>query len=76
MMLLSHEVHAVYTINVCTQAKYMYQSYVKGTVNIVVDRRKKIELCWLTCINIFKWMNKRPRYKKKKKKKKKIIHSL
>ena len=40
-------------------------SSLKALVNIVVDRfKKKIELCWLTCIIMFKWMNKRPRYKK------------
>ena len=41
------------------------QMPLKALVNIVVDRRKeKIELCWLTYIIMFKWMNERPRYKK------------
>ena len=35
----------------------------KALVNIVVERfKKKSELCWLTCIIMFKEVNKRPRY--------------
>ena len=37
----------------------------KALVNIVFDRfKKKLKLCWLTCIIMFMWVNKQPRYKK------------
>ena len=33
-------------------------------VRQIKKKKKKLELCWLTCIIMFKWVNKWPRYKK------------
>ena len=45
----------------------------KALVNIVFDRfKKKLKLCWLTCIIMFMWVNKQPKIQKIMK----IMHSL
>ena len=45
---------------------YLALFILKALVNIVFDRLKKtpLKLCWLTCIIMFMWVNKQPRYKK------------
>ena len=65
---MCHTTISIQRIGTCYKQK---KTLLKALVNIVVDRLKKnIELSWLTCIILFKWMNKRPRKKEKKRKEK------